>query len=406
MPRPVTPRILFVAPRVPFPPNVGWNQRMFHTLRALSAIGAVDLVCGREHPWEDLDLEPLKRLCRSVHLVDVPDAPDPGAPHSRAAALHRYVLSAHPTHIAQFPARVLKDVAEPLARDADLVWAVRLGLAEWLTSRRGRTIVDLDDFESVKQAPSLPPRGLRPWPWLLWLDNQRLRRLERTSPRRYGLCVICSEAQRAFFPGRLRRRVLVVPNGFPPHLRSHPPRPPSGLTIVFVGTMDYKPNVDAVTWFVNEIFPSIVHRVPEARVLLVGHDGRDRLRRLADGHRIVATGSVADVAPLVTAAAVSVAPIRVGSGTRIKILEALALGVPVVSTTLGAEGLDLVPGREILLADTPPDFAAAVVQLLTDRATRDAMGAAGRAAVARAYDWDGIERQLGDDLRAWLAARR
>ena len=379
---------------------------MFHTLRALSAVGGVDLVCGREPPAAEVDLEPLKRLCRSVHIVDVAEPPDPGAPRSRAAALQRFVLSPRPTHVAEFPARELVEVVEPLARDADLIWTVRLGLAEWLPSRRDRTIVDLDDFESVKQAPSLPPRGLRPWHWLLWLDNRRLRRLERTSPRRYGLCVVCSEAQRQFFPARLRARVLVVPNGFPPHLRTHPRRPPVGSTIVFVGTMDYKPNVDAVTWFVKDVFPSIVRRVPEARLLLVGHDSRHRLRRLADGHRIVATGSVADVAPLVAEAAVSVAPIRVGSGTRIKILEALALGVPVVSTTLGAEGLDLAPGREILLADAPEDFAAEVVRLLKDRATRDAMGDAGRTAVVSVYDWDRIEQRLGDDVRAWLAGRR
>jgi glycosyltransferase involved in cell wall biosynthesis len=127
-------------------------------------------------------------------------------------------------------------------------------------------------------------------------------------------------------------------------------------------------------------------------------------RPLADGRRIITTGSVADVAPLVGEAAVSVAPIRADSGTRIKILAALALGVPVVSTTLGAEGLDLVPGREIVLADAPEAFAESVVRLLTDRATRDAMGRAGRGAVARAYDWTGIEARLGDEARDWLAA--
>jgi polysaccharide biosynthesis protein PslH len=402
----VTTRILFVAPRVPFPPNIGWNQRMFHSLRALSAVGDVDLVCGREEPFADVDLEPLERLCRSVRLVDLASVPDPPGPGSRAAAVQRYVLARHPTHIAQFPARVLADTVEPLTREADLIWAVRLGLAEWLTRRRERTFVDLDDFESVKQAQSLPPRGFRPWNWLLWLDNERLRRRERTAPRRYGRCVVCSAAQRGFFPGRLRERVLVMPNGFPRTLLAYPRRPPRESTIVFVGTMDYKPNVDAAVWLAKAVFPSIVRRVPAARLLLVGHDTRHRLRPLADGRRIVATGSVADVAPLVGDAAVSVAPIRVGSGTRIKILEALALGVPVVSTTLGAEGLDLVPGREILLADAPEAFADAVVRLLTDPATRGAMADAGRAAVARAYDWEGIEARLADEVRGWLATRR
>jgi len=400
----VTPRILFVAPRVPFPPNIGWNQRMFHSLRGLAAVGTVDLVCGREEPFVEIDLDPLERLCRSVRLVDLVSVPDPPGPRNRAAALHRYALSRHPTHVAEFPARALADAVEPLAREADLIWTVRLGLAEWLPQRRARTFVDLDDFESVKRAQSLPPRGLRPWHWLLWLDNQRLRRLERTAPRRYGRCVVCSDVQRTSFPARLRERVLVMPNGFPSGLLAHPPRPAREPTIVFVGTMDYKPNVDAAFWLAKEIFPAIARRVPEARLLLVGHDSRHRLRPLADGRRIVATGSVADVAPLVGEAAVSVAPIRAGSGTRIKILEALALGVPVVSTTLGAEGLDLVPGREIVLADAPGAFAEAVVRLLTDGATRDAMGHAGRAAVARAYDWSRIEARLGDQVRGWLAA--
>jgi glycosyltransferase involved in cell wall biosynthesis len=170
--------------------------------------------------------------------------------------------------------------------------------------------------------------------------------------------------------------------------------------------MDYAPNVDAAAWFVRQIFPSVLRRVPEARLLLVGHDTYHRARPLADGDRIVATGSVADVAPLVAQSTVSVAPIRVGSGTRVKILEALALGVPVVSTTLGAEGLDLMPGREILLADEAERFADQVVRLLTDGVARDALAEAGRAAVESAYSWDAIEQRLADDIRAWLAERR
>lgn len=376
---------------------------MFHSVRALSAVGDVDLVCGREAPFIDVDLGPLAGFCRSVRIVDLPSIADPPGPRSRAAAVQRYVLARHPTHVAEFPARALAHTVEPLAREADLVWTVRLGLAEWLTQHRARTFVDLDDFESVKQAQSLPPRGLRPWHWLLWLDNRRLRRLERTAPGRYGRCVVCSDVQRGSFPARLRERVLVMPNGFPSGLLAYPTRPPGGATIVFVGTMEYAPNVEAAGWLAREIFPWIARRVPEARLLLVGHDPRHRMRPLADGQRIVATGSVADVAPLVAGAAVSVAPIRAGSGTRIKILEALALGVPVVSTTLGAEGLDLVAGREIVLADAPEAFAEAVVRLLSDRAARDAMGHAGRAAVARAYDWDHIEARLGDQVRGWLA---
>ena len=112
----MTTRILFVAPRVPFPPNIGWNQRMFHSLRALSAVGDVDLVCGREEPFVDVDLEPLECLCRSVRLVDLASVPDPPGPGSRAAAVQRYVLARHPTHIAQLAA-LIGGIALPLALD-------------------------------------------------------------------------------------------------------------------------------------------------------------------------------------------------------------------------------------------------------------------------------------------------
>jgi polysaccharide biosynthesis protein PslH len=402
----VTPNILFVAPRVPLPPDIGWHQRMFHTLRALAAVGPVDLVCRRQSRDFAIDLGPLKRLCRSVRVLEALGRPEPTAPRTRGEAVHRFVLASRPTHLAESPDPELARQIEPLARAADLIWMVRLELSEWMPRYRDRMIVDIDDFESVKRAQLLTRRGFRPWSWLLWLDNQKLRRLERTAPRRYGLCVICSEVQRAYFPRRLHRRVLVVPNGFAPRLLSHPSRAGADTTIVFAGSMDYPPNVNAVSWFVRDIFPFILHRVPEARLLLVGHDHFDRLRPFLDGDRIVATGSVADAAPHVASSTVSIAPIRVGSGTRLKILEALALGVPVVSTTLGAEGLALAPDRDILLADQPGAFADGVVRLLTDRAAREALAAAGRAAVAAEYAWDRIEARLAEDVRSWLAGRQ
>jgi glycosyltransferase involved in cell wall biosynthesis len=379
---------------------------MFHTLRALAAVGPVDLVCRLQHPDFDLDLEPLKRLCRSIRTLDPLPGSDPPEPRTRGEVLQRFILARRPMRFALYPDEGLAPAIEPLARSADLIWMVRLDLAEWMPRHRDRIIVDIDDFESVKRAQVLPPLGLRPWPWLLRLENRKLARLERKAPRRYAGCVVCSDAQRRFFPRRLRRRVLVAPNGFPSRLLSLPLRPSDGQTIVFVGNMDYRPNVDSVSWFAKEVFPTVRRRVPGARLLLVGHDHHQRLLPLVDGERIVATGSVDDVAPHVASASVSVAPILVGSGTRLKILEALALGVPVVSTTLGAEGLNLTPGRDILLADHPGEFADAVARLLSDPAARAALGEAGRAAVTHAYSWEAIEQRLTDDVRAWLAARR
>jgi glycosyltransferase involved in cell wall biosynthesis len=266
-------------------------------------------------------------------------------------------------------------------------------------------IVDMDDLESVKYGRYLATQPFRPGHAVFQFDNLKLRMMERTAPRRYGRVVVCSEADRRFFSGRARRKTLVVPNGVSSDLLARPRAEDMEATLAYVGTMSYEPNVDACVWFVREIFPDVVARVPHVRLYLVGNDQRQRLAALHDGARVIVTGRVRDVTPYVAQATLSVVPLRVGGGTRIKILESLALGTPVVSTTVGAEGLDVVPGRHIRLADTPRDFAEAVVSLMRDPEARRAMSAAGRSLVAERYTWETIGASLKAELEGWLQER-
>jgi glycosyltransferase involved in cell wall biosynthesis len=162
--------------------------------------------------------------------------------------------------------------------------------------------------------------------------------------------------------------------------------------------MDYHANIDAAVFFAREVWPKLAERVPDAVFTIVGRKPSDAVRALAAGERIEVTGTVDDVRPFYREAWVAVAPLRVGGGTRLKILEAMAAGVPVVSTGLGAEGLHAEPNRDYLLADTAGALVEAIAGLAGDAAKRTALIRAGRDLVERQYDW----AALGDALAGHL----
>jgi glycosyltransferase involved in cell wall biosynthesis len=198
--------------------------------------------------------------------------------------------------------------------------------------------------------------------------------------------------------------VATVPNGV--DLSGFAPRgavPTSGL--VFTGLMSYRPNVDAVTYFVREILPLIHRTRPAETFTIVGWGITDEVRALL-GPLVIATSRVPDVRPYLAGAAAVVAPIRMGSGTRLKVLEALAMARPLVSTSLACEGLDVEPGRHLLVADDPARFAEAIIRVLEDRHLADRLGAAGRQLMESRYGWGASTAQLDEFHERVLAAKR
>jgi len=163
--------------------------------------------------------------------------------------------------------------------------------------------------------------------------------------------------------------------------------PETPARLVLTGSMDWYPNEDAVECFIDEVLPVIRREMPEVGLTVVGQNPSSRLRAAGEKAGVRITGTVEDVRPWVAEAAVFVVPLRVGGGTRLKIFEGLAMGKAVVSTTVGVEGLPLVDGTHFLRADTPADFARAVVSLLQDPHRRKALGAAGRRLVEERYSW-------------------
>jgi glycosyltransferase involved in cell wall biosynthesis len=240
--------------------------------------------------------------------------------------------------------------------------------------------------------------NLETTPWkraLFEMEWRKVRACEADACRRANLTIAVSDDDKE----RLAElgsgnRIVSIPTGvntgyFEPRVGAEVP-----ARLVFSGSMDWHPNEDAVCYFVDTILPRIRADVPNVSFTIVGRNPSARVRELAAQPGVTVTGTIDDVRPSIAAASVYVVPLRAGSGTRIKIFEALAMAKAVVSTTVGAEGLALESGRHFLAADTPHDFAQSVIRLLRDPARRQALGDAGRALVETNYSWATIARQF------------
>ena len=234
------------------------------------------------------------------------------------------------------------------------------------------------------------------------------RRQEQHCGRRVDLVLTTSDRDRLVFEQELGLSgIAVVPNGIDLSEFAPGGRPPRPGTIVFSGLMSYYPNQQAVRWFLDDIFPLVLQKVPTARFVVAGAAPPRWLTARAD-ERLEVTGWVPDIRPYLRQAAVVIAPLRVGGGTRVKILEAQATARPVVSTALGAEGLNLRHDESVLIADDAASFASRVVDVLRDRELAERIGRAGRRHVEDHFDWNQIGEALSRclDSRLGLTARR
>jgi glycosyltransferase involved in cell wall biosynthesis len=228
------------------------------------------------------------------------------------------------------------------------------------------------------------------------LQAQRLLRYERRSAH-FDLNIVVSEADavslRRIAPGA---KISVVPNGvdttyFSPHPGEQMP------ALIYTGGMNMFANRDAVEWFIESIWPLIKAQLPDVRFLAIGQNPSPQvLRAAADDSSIEAPGFVDDIRPWVSRAAVYVVPLRVGGGTRLKVIDAMAQGKAIVSTSLGAEGIDGEADRHFILADEPEAFASAVVELLRNAAARERLGTAARALAVERYSWHLLGQRLVD----------
>ena len=405
--------ILVVTPQLPYPPRQGTTIRNYNLMRGLAQRHTVDLLTFLA-PGEALAPDnPLLTHCRRVACVMQPErtlqararttfstlTPDMGL-RLESPAMHALIASW--TQQQRYDAVQIEGIE-----------LAQYGLAV-AGKRHGRQcpalIFDDHNCEYLLQQRNAFTDLRRPrrWPAAAYslIQWQKLRRYEAAVIQGADAAVAVSAADRmALQRLGVETPITVVSNGidlayYQPRVLASPPTP----TIVFTGKMDYRPNIDAVLWFAHQVLPRILAQAPAARFQIVGMNPHARLDVLRGNPAIEITGGVADTRPYLQQAAVYVIPMRVGGGTRFKALEAMACAAPIVSTTLGVEGIDIRNGQEMLLADTPEEFAIAVLRVLADSAgsgvLRRQLGAQGRRFVETHYAWETIIPQLENVLIA------
>jgi glycosyltransferase involved in cell wall biosynthesis len=387
-------RILCVVPDFPWPTRVGTHLRSQQVIASLAGLGQLD-VFSLVYPKRPDPCDLPSGV--TVSRLEVVTSPKPV--YSLGRRLRWLVARDRPLEVVASESAAVRARFEAWAAPSyDLVWVSRAGTFEMVgRPHLGRTIVDLDDLEDKKIRGRLAAMERQPVPAG---RRERLRRraavsqgrrnaarwtrLQKSVARSVDAVVLCSDDDR--LDAGLRNAV-VVPNGY------EAPAQPLGKiavgdppVILFQGSMRYGPNTDGAVWFVTDIAPLIRRRLPAVRVRLVG-DPDGVVAALDHQPEVTVVGHVASMDGELAGGDLVVAPLRYASGTRLKILEALAHRIPVVSTTVGAEGLGLQGGRHLLVADDAQAFADACVAALTEPALRQRLADEGQAAFLRDHQW-------------------
>jgi polysaccharide biosynthesis protein PslH len=254
--------------------------------------------------------------------------------------------------------------------------------------------VEFQIWQRLAENPAYPL-----WHWYFREQWRKMRIFEGSTAARFDSVVCVSQEDCALLRKEFNLNNVAgsVPTGVNLDYFARVVQPPIPYTIAFLGSMDWMPNVDAVTWFVRDILPIIKKRVPRVRFLIIGRNPTSQVLAMAtEGSDVEVTGTVPDVRPFLTQAEAMVVPLRIGGGTRIKIFEAMAAGIPVVSTKIGAEGLEITSGEDILLADDPADFADKTCSLLEKPELRNKMGQAGRNLVKTKFGWAAVTKVFAE----------
>jgi glycosyltransferase involved in cell wall biosynthesis len=389
-------RILWVKPGGLWPLDRGGRLRSFHIVSELSRAHRVSVVTTH-WPAED-PRALLAQLPRCERILSFPHAPGKLGSARFVAALARSWISRLPVDLCKWQVPGLRrGVAQLLEANRFDVCVADFLFAIPNLPRPGRVPVlffehNVEHLIWKRLSETISPQWRRA---LLEVEWRKMRRYEAAAVGAARSTVAVSEADRAALAALApTASVHTIATGvdtayFTPNGTHEAP-----ARLVFTGSMEWYPNEDGILHFIDAILPSVRREVPHVSLSVVGRNPSARLRAIAREAGVTVTGTVDDVRPYVAAAAVYVVPLRIGGGTRLKIFEALAMGKPVVSTTVGAEGLPLVPGTHFVQADDPRAFAGAVVSLLRDAERRKALGAAGRRLVVERYSWAEVARSF------------
>lgn len=384
------PPLLYLCHRIPYPPNKGDKIRSYHLLRHLSSRYRVYLGAFVDDPDDWRHRPQLEGLCEQLQLIGM-------NPRLRKLLSLRGLLDGRPLSLPYYRHRAMRDWVQGVlsGQDVERIVVFSSAMAQYLdpaevgSARRVIDFVDVDSDKWRQYAESKPPHTA----WVFRREARLLEAYDKAVARAADVSVFVSPDEAALFRRLLNgsdARVEHMSNGvdtdfFSPQNAGPSPYPGDCIPLVFTGAMDYWANVDAVRWFCHEVLPRLRERHAEVRFFVVGSHPGDEVRRLASDH-VVVTGRVEDVRPYIAHAQVVVAPMRIARGIQNKVLEGMSMARPVVVTSKGLEGIGAEHGQELLVADTPGDFADRVREVIDGR--KQELGGAARLRVCVDYSWD------------------
>ena len=380
-------RILFLSPWFPFPPDNGIRIRLYHLLKTLARRHEVVLV-SHVRQGDDAGSREIRELCAALDTVSWPDyAPARGrALLGLAAPEPRSLVDTYSPRMET----LVRKWGQKQAWDVVVASTTDVGRYALYAPARAKVLEEHNFWTRVmhEQYARQTHWALRARYWLTWW---KYRQYESRLYPHFDACTMVSETD----AGAVRRMlpalpVHVVPNGADCEYYAGRAYTPERDTLVFNGSLTFSANLDAVQYLLADIWPQIRAGRPAARLKITGRADAGAAQTLPLDGTVQLTGYLDDIRPAIGNSWACLVPIRTGGGTRLKILEAMACGTPVVATGKGAEGLDVTPGENILLADRPADFAARTVELLNDAELRARLATNARRLVRAKYDWDTI----------------
>ncbi len=386
-------KVLFLAHRIPFPPDKGDKIRAFHFLEHLAASHQVWLGAAADDPADMQHVAPLEALCAEVCVVPLGAA-------QRAVNMALGLLMGLPLSVARFRHPRLEAWIDKVLSEVqpDVVFVYSSALAQYLTGKVKpgvRIVVDFVDADAEKWR-AYKDEAKIPLRWVYAREYRQLLKFDRAVLENADTGVLISETERrllaGFFP-KDEAKLRVIPNGVNTDYFKQDEAVGGSQDIVLCGRMDYLPNIDAAQWFAETILPQIQSACPRAVFRVVGAQPTPEVLALKKIPGVDVTGSVPDVRPYLAQAAVVVAPLRIARGIQNKVLEGLSAARPVVATPNALDGIGATVGRDVLVADGSADFARAVIDVLQGRAPAD-MAANGRRYVVDHHQWSAQNAKL------------
>jgi sugar transferase (PEP-CTERM/EpsH1 system associated) len=393
-------KILYVCHRLPFPPTRGGKIRPFNTIRHLSRTHDVTVASLAHSVAETIAGHGLAEHC-GARIVERT------YPVTRGLRAVARLPTAVPSTMGYFHApRLARRIRNACATGGfDLIMVHSSSMAPYVLPATGTPkILDFGDMDSQKW---LAYARFKPFPvsWGYYIEGRKLQRAETRLAAAFDVSTCTTRAELETLASfGTARHLDWFPNGVDTEYFRSNGAAFDPDTICFTGLMNYFPNEQSVLEFCRDTLPLVRAEHPAVRLKIVGADPAPRIRALARIPGVTVTGTVPDIRPHLGSAALSVAPLRIARGTQNKMLESMAMGVPVVATSLAARGVDAVPGEHLLTADRPRECADAILRLLRDRAYRDSLARAARARVESHHDWAASMRKLDAIIAACVAA--